>query len=407
MQAGFDPSSFRRKLVLAVFLPLAALALFSIYEILSRYGQASTLTGPLRDEAFRSLTVLAVISLTAVGVLLLSSLYLVRELTSAVRRVVNELREAETMRDRLGRLRVEIAAIRDAGGGIAADMETLSQRADTWVSGFGSAKAGIEASSARARVTASDADAAGRLAAETSARTGSGEAGTARVLAAMDEIMAASRKIAEVISVIEEIAFQTNLLALNASIEAARAGEQGRGFAVVAGEVRNLAQRSARAAKETRALVGDAVGKIEQGSALVGKSGAALGEIAAGARKVADIVSGFAAAAREQSLDIERVAQDAGRLDKLTRTQTEMIRRIGEGGRRMIDRMDSLETLLAALAAGRDDGAIPFVPVAPPVSEKHEQASPPPPKSTADKPPVERRGANRPWSNRPSRRRQG
>src|SRR4029079_4192113 len=119
----------------------------------------------------------------------------------------------------------------------------------------------------------------------------------------------ASKKIAEIISVIDEIAFQTNLLALNAAVEAARAGEQGRGFTLGASEVRNLAQRSATAAKEIKGLIQDSVRKVEVGSELVNRSGTTLQEIVLSVKRVTDIIAEIAAASREQSTGIEQVNQ--------------------------------------------------------------------------------------------------
>src|SRR6185295_5237706 len=121
------------------------------------------------------------------------------------------------------------------------------------------------------------------------------------VVTTMDEINGASKKIADIIGVIDGIAFQTNILALNAAVEAARAGEQGRGFAVVAGEVRNLAQRSAEAAKEIKALIGNSVEKVESGAKLVRDAGATMDEIVSGVARVSDIIGEISAAASEQS----------------------------------------------------------------------------------------------------------
>ena len=128
-----------------------------------------------------------------------------------------------------------------------------------------------------------------------------------QAVAAMADIKQSSKKIADIIGVIDEIAFQTNLLALNAAVEAARAGEQGRGFAVVASEVRSLAGRSATAAKEIKGLIQDRVRKVEDGSARVTQSGHTLEEIVASVKKVSDIVAEIAAASREQSAGIEQV----------------------------------------------------------------------------------------------------
>ena len=137
---------------------------------------------------------------------------------------------------------------------------------------------------------------------------------------AMDEINQSSKQIADIITTIDEIAFQTNLLALNAAVEAARAGEQGRGFAVVAAEVRNLAQRSASAAKEIKSLIQDSVGKVENGTSLVNKSGETLSEIVNSVKRVTDIVSEIAAASQEQLTGIEQVNKAVSQMDRVTQS---------------------------------------------------------------------------------------
>jgi methyl-accepting chemotaxis protein len=173
--------------------------------------------------------------------------------------------------------------------------------------------------------TADSAHTANQLAssASTVARRG-GEVVT-QVVSTMDEINASSKKIADIISVIDGIAFQTNILALNAAVEAARAGEQGRGFAVVAGEVRSLAQRSAEAAKEIKALIGTSVDKVEIGSKLVQDAGTTMNEIVASVQRVSDIIGEITAAASEQSSGIGQVNIAVTQLDQMTQQNAALV----------------------------------------------------------------------------------
>ena len=141
----------------------------------------------------------------------------------------------------------------------------------------------------------------------------------------MASISASSKKIVDIISVIEGIAFQTNILALNAAVEAARAGEQGRGFAVVAAEVRNLAQRSAAAAKEIKTLIGDSVDKVDAGSKQVDQAGATMNEIVTAVKRVTDIMAEIAAASNEQSAGIEEVNQAIMQMDDVTQQNAALV----------------------------------------------------------------------------------
>ena len=146
-----------------------------------------------------------------------------------------------------------------------------------------------------------------------------------QVVTTMDEINHSSKKISDIIGVIDGIAFQTNILALNAAVEAARAGEQGRGFAVVAGEVRNLAQRSAEAAKEIKGLIGTSVEKVEAGSRLVADAGTTMGEIVGSVQRVSDIVGEITAAAGEQSDGISQVNVAVNQLDQMTQQNAALV----------------------------------------------------------------------------------
>ena len=157
-----------------------------------------------------------------------------------------------------------------------------------------------------------------------SAATKGGEV-VMQVVSAMDDISASSKQIADIISVIDGIAFQTNILALNAAVEAARVGEQGRGFAVVASEVRNLAQRSAAAAKDIKQLIGDSVDKVDAGTLLVDQAGVTMREVVVSIQQVADMMSEITAASVEQSAGIEQVNQAVTQMDQVTQQNAALV----------------------------------------------------------------------------------
>jgi methyl-accepting chemotaxis protein len=183
------------------------------------------------------------------------------------------------------------------------------------------------------------------MAARQQAEKGGSVVGSA--VQAMSGINAASRKIADIIGVIDEIAFQTNLLALNAAVEAARAGEQGRGFAVVATEVRNLAGRSATAAKEIKALIQDSVARVDEGSKLVDESGRTLEEIVIAVKKVTDIVAEIAAASREQSSGIEQVNKAIAQMDTTTQQNAALVEQAAAASQAIVEQARTLSALVA------------------------------------------------------------
>jgi methyl-accepting chemotaxis protein len=168
-----------------------------------------------------------------------------------------------------------------------------------------------------------------------------------RAVGAMSEINNSSRRIADIISVIDDIAFQTNLLALNAAVEAARAGEQGRGFAVVASEVRSLAGRSATAAKEIKDLIQDSVRKVEDGSALVQESGQTLDEIVRSVKRVSDIVAEIAAASQEQSSGIEQVNKAVAQMDQTTQQNAALVEQASAASQAMAQQARQLDETIS------------------------------------------------------------
>jgi methyl-accepting chemotaxis protein len=216
-------------------------------------------------------------------------------------------------------------AIADASSEIAAGNMNLSARTEAQASSLEETAAAMEELTSTVKQNAEIARLANQLvmAASTQAEKGGREVGA--VVDTMGSISASSRMIVDIIGVIDGIAFQTNILSLNAAVEAARAGEQGRGFAVVAGEVRNLAQRSASAAKEIKALIDDSVRKVEAGSKLVDSAGATMAEIVGSVQRVADLMSEIAAASNEQSQGIGQVNQSIAEMDDATQQNAALV----------------------------------------------------------------------------------
>ena len=239
------------------------------------------------------------------------------------------MRALATMSDSLvrviGHVRASIDSIGTASAQIASGNQDLSQRTEQAASNLEETAASMEEITSTVRQSA---DAAQQAQSVVVAASGAAEQGgdvMQRMVTTMDEINASSRRISDIIGVIDGIAFQTNILALNAAVEAARAGEQGRGFAVVASEVRSLAGRSAEAAKEIKRLIGDSVGKVDDGSRLVHDAGAAMGAIVQNVANVQTIIGEISNAAREQAEGIDQVNVAVSQLDQMTQQNAALV----------------------------------------------------------------------------------
>ena len=240
-----------------------------------------------------------------------------------VTRSLAEMRDA--LRGIVSQVRESTGSIQLASAEVASGNMDLSQRTEEAASNLQQTAGSIQQLAVTVRQSADAAAQANQLASSASAVAQRGGEVVSQVVSTMDEINASSKKIADIIGVIDGIAFQTNILALNAAVEAARAGEQGRGFAVVAGEVRSLAQRSAEAAREIKSLIGSSVDRVETGARLVQEAGSTMGDIVASVQRVTDIIGEISAAATEQSAGIGQVNGAIGQLDQMTQQNAALV----------------------------------------------------------------------------------
>ena len=227
-------------------------------------------------------------------------------------------RAMRSMRDTLREVRTAAASVAGTANELTAASQDISSGAQEQASGLEEASASLEEMAEAIKQNAAGAERASGVSAESRSVAMRGSEVVAEAVEAMTSVDAASQQIAQIIGTIDEIAFQTNLLALNAAVEAARAGDQGRGFAVVASEVRNLAQRSASAAKEIKELIGDSTRRVEAGSRLVNESGKSLNEILDSVGRVSDLVQEIAAASKEQSIGVGHVNTAVMQADRVT-----------------------------------------------------------------------------------------
>jgi methyl-accepting chemotaxis protein len=286
----------------------------------------------------------------------------------------------ESTGDLVKRVKSAVSEVRSGAEEISKGNINLSQRTEQQASSLEETASSMEEMTSTVKQTADNAGQANQLAMAARVQAEKGGSVVSTAVTAMAGINHASKKIADIIGVIDEIAFQTNLLALNAAVEAARAGEQGRGFAVVATEVRNLAGRSATAAKEIKALIVDSVSKVEEGSRLVDESGKTLEEIVNSVKKVTDIVAEIAAASREQSSGIEQVNKAVMQMDTTTQQNAALVEEAAAASQAIVEQAQSLAAMVEHYDVGGEAVArVARSTAAPAVS-------------------AERRGKERPWT---------
>ncbi|AOS81640.1 methyl-accepting chemotaxis protein [Hydrogenophaga intermedia] len=305
-----------------------------------------------------------------------------RELTNAVTTVSQgDLTQAfhTTRRDELGTLVVEVEAMRQrfldmmrqlrsaadsintASQEIATGNQDLSSRTEQTASNLQQTAASMEQLTGTVRQSADSARQANQLAATAAEVAARGGSVVSQVVTTMDEINSSSRKINDIIGVIDGIAFQTNILALNAAVEAARAGEQGRGFAVVAGEVRNLAQRSAEAAKEIKGLIGASVERVDAGSRLVADAGQTMSEIVGSVQRVSDIIGEITAASGEQSEGIGQVNVAVSQLDQMTQQNAALVEQSAAAAQSLKEQADRLAQVVQVFRIGQETATEPVL----------------------------------------------
>jgi methyl-accepting chemotaxis protein len=258
---------------------------------------------------------------------------------------VREMRNS--LKDIVGQVRVGTETIGTASREIAAGNIDLSSRTEMQASSLEKTASAMEELTSTVKQNADNAREANLLAATASDVARKGGDVVSQVVDTMGSINTSANKIVDIIGVIDGIAFQTNILALNAAVEAARAGEQGRGFAVVASEVRNLAQRSAAAAKEIKTLIGDSVEKVERGSKLVGQAGVTMDEVVASVKRVTDIMSEISNASQEQSAGIEQVNRSIIEMDAMTQQNAALVEQAAAAAQSLQDQASELAQVVS------------------------------------------------------------
>ncbi|WP_246392048.1 methyl-accepting chemotaxis protein [Paraburkholderia youngii] len=273
---------------------------------------------------------------------------------------------ARSVNHAIGQLAIIVAGVKHASASIssatqqvAAGNADLSQRTEEQAASLEETASSMEELTAAVRQNADNAQQASALASNASGIAQRGGEQVSRVVETMRQISDSSAKIAEIVSVIEGIAFQTNILALNAAVEAARAGEQGRGFAVVAGEVRTLAQRSATAAREIKDMINESEGRVTAGSQLVEQAGGTIHEAVQSVKRVNDIISEISAASHEQSTGIEQVNQAVSLMDQVTQQNAALVEEAAAAAQSMAEQARVLRDSVAVFEIDERDSTNP------------------------------------------------
>ncbi|WES88388.1 methyl-accepting chemotaxis protein [Dickeya fangzhongdai] len=259
------------------------------------------------------------------------------------------------LREMIGEIREGVSNVASAASEIAAGNTDLSSRTEQQSAAVVETAASMEQLTSTVKQNADNAHHASQLAADASGNATKGGEIVTNVVSTMNEIAVSSRRISEITSVINGIAFQTNILALNAAVEAARAGEQGRGFAVVAGEVRSLAQRSAQAAKEIETLIGESVTRVNTGSTLVESAGKTMDEIIRSISHVHDIMDEIASASDEQSRGINQISTAVAEMDATTQQNAALVEESSAAANSLEEQAQTLEHAVSVFRLGNDD----------------------------------------------------
>ena len=290
--------------------------------------------------------------------------------------LVDTLSETQaSLREMVAQARQSADAARTAADEMAAGNVNLSQRTEQQASTLEETASGMEELAATVKQNADNCRLASELATNASGVATKGADLVYKVVATMELIDRSSKKIVDIIGVIESIALQTNILALNAAVEAARAGEQGRGFAVVAGEVRNLAQRSAAAAKEIKGLIGDSVSNVDQGTKLVKDAGHIINDVVVSVQQVTELITEIAVASREQSSGVEEMNKALIQLESVTQQNAALVEQATASAMTFQDEAGRLYELVGQFRLG-DGDVEPRHEVAPPQSRSSERPPP-------------------------------